>query len=76
VVTEDRNPLQKYIDALDIPKHFVQPVITPALAQYVLKALDYLEITGASQPGLVERVHHDMAESIMIDIISDAPEDE
>ena len=52
------------------------PVITPALAQYVLKALDYLEITGASQPGLVDREHHDAAESIMIDIISYAPEDE
>ena len=75
-MTEKENPLQKYVDALDNPKEFVQPDITPALAQYVLKALDYLEITGASQPGLVEREHHDAAESIMIDIISYAPEDE
>lgn len=75
-MTDEENPLQKYLDALDNPKAFVQPVITPALAQYVLKALDYLEITGAAQPGLVEREHHDVAESIMIDIISYAPEDE
>jgi hypothetical protein len=75
-MTDEENPLQKYVDALDNQKDFVQPVITPALAQYVLKALDYLEITGASQPGLVEREHHDVAESIMIDIISYAPEDE
>lgn len=75
-MTSDENPLQKYVDALDGPKEFVQPVITPALAQYVLKALDYLEISGASQQGLVEREHHDAAESIMIDIISYAPEDE
>jgi len=48
-MTSDENPLQKYVDALDGPNEFVQPVITPALAQYVLKALDYLEISGASQ---------------------------
>ena len=75
-MSEDENPLQKYVDALDNPKEFVQPVITPTLAQYVLKALDYLEITGASHPGLVEREHHDTAESIMIDIISYALDDE
>ncbi len=41
-MTSDENPLQKYVDALEHPKDFVQPVITPTLAQYVLKALDYL----------------------------------
>ncbi len=75
-MTDEGNPLQKYVNALDNPKEYVQPVITPEIAQYVLKALDYLEITGASQTGLVERAHHNSAESIMIDIISHAPENE
>ena len=75
-MTEEINPLQKYVDALDNPEEFIQPRISPTLAQYILKALDYLEITETNQPGLVERENHDVAESIMIDILSYAPEDE
>ena len=75
-MTEEANPLQKYVDALDAQKNYVQPTITPELAQYILKALDYLEITAVNQPGLVEREQHDLAESMMIDIISYAPENE
>lgn len=73
---EEINPLQKYVDALDAQKKYVQPTITPELAQYILKALDYLEISGANQPELVERKQHDLAESMMIDIISYTPENE
>lgn len=72
----EENPLKKYLDAIDNPKEFIQPNISPKLAQYIVKALDYLEITGANQPGLVEREQHDLAESMMIDIISYAPENE
>jgi len=75
-MNDEVNPLQKYVDALDAQEDFVQPTITPGLAQYILKALDYLEITGANQPELVEREQHDLAESIMIDIISYAPEND
>lgn len=75
-MAEKENPLKKYVDAFDNKNDFDQPKINPALAQYVLKALDYLEITGTSHPELIERELHDRAESIMIDIISYAPEDE
>ena len=75
-MSDEVNPLQKYADALDAQKNYVQPTINPELAQYILKALDYLEITGANQPELVEREQHNLAESIMIDIISYAPENE
>ena len=75
-MTEEVNPLHKYVDARDNPEEFIEPRISPSLAQYFLKALDYFEITGTNQPGLVERENHDVAESIMIDILSYAPEDE
>jgi hypothetical protein len=70
------NPLQKYVDAIDNPKEFVQPNISPALAQYIVKALDYLAIAATTQPDLIEPKYHDRAESIMVDIICLAPEDE
>jgi hypothetical protein len=70
------NPLQKHVDAIDNPKEFVQPNISPALAQYIVKALDYLAIAATTQPDLIEPKYHDRAESIMVDIICLAPEDE
>lgn len=72
----EENPLQKYADAIDNQKEFVQPKISPALAQYIVKALDYLAITATKQPDLIEPKYHDRAESIMVDIICLAPEDE
>jgi hypothetical protein len=72
----ENNPLQKYVDAIDNPKEFVQPNISPALAQYIVKALDYLAIAAITQPDLIEPKYHDRAESIMVDIICLAPEDE
>ena len=72
----EENPLQKYVDAIDNPKEFIQPNISPALAQYIVKALDYLAIAATTQPDLIEPKYHDRAESIMVDIICLAPEDE
>lgn len=75
-MAEEENPLKKYVEEIDNLKKFEQPEISPAQAQYVLKALDYLEITGEGQPGLVEPEHHDAIETAMINIISYAPDDE
>lgn len=72
----EENPLQKYVEAIDNPKEFVQPNISPALAQYIVKALDYLAIAASTQPDLIEPKYHDRAESIMVDILCLAPEDE
>lgn len=72
----EENPLQKYVEAIDNPKEFVQPSISPALAQYIVKALDYLAITASTQPDLIEPKHHEVAEAIMVDIICLAPENE
>ncbi len=72
----EENPLQKYVDAIDNSNEFVQPRISPALAQYIVKALDYLAIAASTQPDLIDPKCHEAAESIMVDIISLAPEDE
>lgn len=70
------NPLQKYVDQLDKP--YVQKPLTPRVAQYILKALDYLHIYSQknNSPALVEQPLHDQTEADMIDIISYAPEEE
>lgn len=69
------NPLQKYLDKLDQP--YVQPPLTPRVAQYILKALDYLHIysTKHDEPALIEQSLHDEAEAQMVDIIAYAPEE-
>ena len=72
------NPLQKYVDALDNPVPYVQKQITPRVAQYILKALDYLHIysTERNVSALVEQPLHDQTEADMVDIIQYAPEEE
>lgn len=75
-MSEEDNPLQKYVDAWDDPDRYIQPRVSPQLAQYLLKALDYLEISSKSEPALVERGLHDHAEALLIDVISDAPEND
>jgi hypothetical protein len=72
------NPLQKYVDALDNPVPYQQKQITPRVAQYILKALDYLHIYSQKHdaPLLVEQPLHDQTEADMIDIIQYAPEEE
>lgn len=66
------NPLQKYLD-----QQYVQPPLTPRLAQYILKALDYLHIysTKHNEPALIEQTLHDDAEAIVTDVIIYAPEE-
>ena len=66
------NPLQKYIN-----QQYVQPPLTPRLAQYILKALDYLHIysTKHNEPALIEQPLHDDAEAIVTDVIIYAPEE-
>ena len=72
------NPLQKYVDALDNPVPYKQKAITTKVAQYILKALDYLYIYSQKNdsPALVEQPLHDETEADMIDIIQYAPEEE
>ena len=70
------NPLQKYVDQLD--QQYVQPPLTPRVAQYILKALDYLHIYSEKhqQPELVEQPLHEQVESDMVDVIAYAPEED
>ena len=75
-MSHEENPLQKYVDAWDDPDKYIQPRISPDLAEYILKALDYLEVSAKSDPSIVERKMHDHAEALLIDVISDAPEDD
>jgi hypothetical protein len=71
------NPLQKYVDAVDDAPTFIQPRITPRLAQYILKALDYLHIYAQKfdTPEIIEPEYQVQAEEIMTDIILEAPEE-
>ena len=66
------NPLQKYLD-----QQYVQPPLTPRLAQYTHKALDYLHIYSQkhNEPALIEQPLHDEAEALVTDAIIYAPEE-
>ena len=66
------NPLQKYVD-----QQYVQPQLTPRVAQYILKALDYLHIysTKHNEPALIEQPLHDDAEALVTDVIIYGPEE-
>ncbi len=72
------NPLQKYVDAIDNQKEYVQPALTAQVGQYLLKALDYLVIHSKlhNQPELVEQPRHDNTEAMLTDVIMYAPEEE
>jgi hypothetical protein len=72
------NPLQKYVDAIDNQKEYVQPALTAQVGQYLLKALDYLVIHSRlhNQPELVEQPRHDNTEAMLTDVIMYAPEEE
>jgi hypothetical protein len=66
------NPLQKYLD-----QPYVQLPLTPRVAQYILKALDYLHIYSSkhNEPALVEQPLHDEVEAMITDVIIYAPEE-
>lgn len=72
------NPLQKYVDAIDNQKEYVQPALTAQVGQYLLKALDYLFIYSRdnNQPELIEQPRHNDTESMLTDVIMYAPEEE
>lgn len=67
------NPLQKYVDAIDNPTPYVQAHISQPIAQYFLKALDYLHIYAQKfdQPEIIEPALHEEAEGIVTDILLD-----
>jgi hypothetical protein len=71
------NPLQKYVDALDNPTPYTQPNISIRVANYIIKALDYLHIYAGEkdQPELIESGIHQEAEEAMVDIVALAPEE-
>jgi hypothetical protein len=72
------NPLQKYVDAIDNKQPYVQPTITPKVAQYILKALDYLHIFAQKHdvPEIIEPELQAESEELMTHIILEAPEEE
>jgi hypothetical protein len=72
------NPLQKYVDAIDNQKEYVQPALTAQVGQYLLKALDYLFIYSRdnNQPELIEQPRHNDTEAMLTDVIMYAPEEE
>lgn len=65
------NPLQKYVNNIDNPQEYVQPLLSTEEGQYLLKALDYLAIRAEEY---VERPLHDELEEKMTDIILEAPD--
>jgi hypothetical protein len=66
------NPLSKYLD-----QSYVQQPLTPRVAQYILKALDYLHIYSQKhdEPALIEQPLHDEVEGLITDVIIYAPEE-
>ena len=66
------NPLEKYLD-----QSYVQKPLTPRVAQYILKALDYLHIYSQkhNEPALIEQPLHDDAEALVTAVIIYAPEE-
>jgi hypothetical protein len=66
------NPLSKYLD-----QSYVQQPLTPRVAQYILKALDYLHIYSQkhNEPALIEQPLHDEVEGLITDVIIYAPEE-
>jgi len=71
------NPLQKYAEELDNPTPFVPPKISIRMANYIIKALDYLHIYAGEkdEPELIESDIHKEAEETMVDIVVLSPEE-
>jgi hypothetical protein len=64
------NPLQKYVDNIDNPQEYVQPLLSVEEGQYLLKSLDILAIRAEDY---VEQPMHEELEQKMTDIILEAP---
>jgi hypothetical protein len=71
------NPLQKYADELDNPTPFAAPKISIRMANYIIKALDYLHIYAGEkdEPELIESDIHKEAEEAMVDIVVLSPKE-
>jgi len=71
------NPLQKYAEELDNPTPFVPPKISIRVANYIIKALDYLHIYAGEkdEPELIDSATHKEAEEAMVDIVVLSPEE-
>lgn len=71
------NPLQKYAEELDNPTPFVSPKISIRMANYIIKALDYLHIYAGEkdEPELIESDIHKEVEEAMVDIVVLSPEE-
>jgi hypothetical protein len=71
------NPLQKYAEELDNPTPFAAPKISIRMANYIIKALDYLHIYAGEkdEPELIESDIHKEAEEAMVDIVVLSPEE-
>jgi len=71
------NPLQKYAEELDNPTPFAAPKISIRMANYIIKALDYLHIYAGEkdEPELIESDVHKEAEEAMVDIVVLSPEE-
>lgn len=69
------NPLKKYLDAIENREPYTQPNISTKLAQYLLKALDYLQIHArhTDDPSIIDVELQLEGENAMLDIILDAP---
>ena len=68
------NPLEKYL----YKEAYVVRPLTPRVAQYLLKALDYLHIYSVkhNEPALVEQPLHQEIEEMVVDVISYGPEED
>jgi len=71
------NTLQKYAKELDNPTPFAAPKISIRMANYIIKALDYLHIYAGEkdEPELIESDVHKEAEEAMVDIVVLSPEE-
>jgi hypothetical protein len=71
------NPLQKYAEELDNPTPFAAPKISIRMANYIIKALDYLHIYAGEkdEPELIESDIHKEAEEAMVDIVVLSPKE-
>lgn len=73
--SEETNPLQKYVEALDNPTVYTPPLNNSTQAQYLIKALDYLKIWSQEHDDVVEQPLHDQVEEMLVDIVALVPED-
>jgi hypothetical protein len=57
---------------------YIQPIISPKLAHYLIKALDYLHIYAGQhdQPSLIEPELHQEGDALLVEIVIETPDPE